>query len=277
MKIISFFNKILTVLLLAGATLMLLFIVFSGSVDNFPFNKFFWVEADVSSLSVPGGDYARWTFWGICYPDELDSASTSNCPHLGPDVPISPYDNFGNSANLPQDFVDNSSTYYYLSRFSFPFLLIALIFSGVSLISSIMAPCWLAMQKVIVFFVGLGCLFCTTGACLITSVAVLTRNHFRDADMASKIGATSLGLVWASTACLMIVFLTSCCSATRKVYNKEQQQFQHNVSTQAPVQYPPTGLPQNDELNQFPQQESSGIRFFKIRRNQEKADGDSVV
>lgn len=278
---LSFLNKFFTILLLAGTTLMLLFIVFSGAIDNYPFNRFYWVEADTSSITDDYGDYSRWTFWGICYPDSLSSASTNNCPSLGPAVPISPYDNFGNSTALPQDFVDSRNSYYYLSRFSFPLLLISLIFSGVSFVGSVMAPCWLAMKEVVTFFVFIACIFCMTGAACITAVSVMTRNHFKGADMSAKIGASSLGMVWASTACLLLIFLLTCVSTTHKLYKKhqdEERKQQHIQASQEPMPILPQPALPNDDANAQPaQHESAGIRFFKIRRSDEKAEADSMA
>lgn len=280
MAFLSALNHFITLLLLAGTTLMLLFIVFSGAIQHFPFNRFYWVEADVSSIASAGANFARWTFWGLCYPDSYDAGSTNNCPSLGPDVPISPFDNFGNSTGLPVDFVNNRDTYFYLSRFSFPFFLIALVFAGVSFIGSLFTPCWSAMRKVVTFFVIIACLFCTTAACLITAVSVMTRNKFHDHGADAKIGADLFGMVWASTACLLIIFFMHCCHATRKAYKKQkdsqvdapQYAGQEHVTVPAP---PPQGQATEDYTQ--PPHESAGIRFFKIRRNQEKVEDDSVV
>lgn len=283
MTFLSVLNKLLTVLLLAGTTLMLLFIVFSGAIKEYPFNRFYWVEADTSLITTSNGDFSRWTFWGICYPDELSSTESNNCPDLGPDVPISPLDNFGNSTALPQDFVNSRNSYYYLSRFSFPLLLVSLIFSGVSFVGSVMAPCWLAMKEVVTFFVFIACLFCMTGAACITAVSVMTRNQFENAGMSSKIGADLLGMVWASTACLLILFLLTCVSTTHKLYKKHndhERKVQHLQASQEPIQVtiPPSGLPtQPEDYTQAPAHESAGIRFFKIRRNQDKVEEDSIV
>lgn len=280
MSFLSFTNKILTVLLLAGATLMLLFIVFSGAVKNYPFNHFYWVQADTSAISSADGDISRWTFWGICHPESYDQGATDNCPHLGADVPISPYDNFGNSSAIPSDFINNRDNYYYLSRFSFPFILIALVFSGVSFICSIMAPCWLAMKQVVTFFIGLALIFCVTGASCITAVSVMTRNQFHDSGYEAKIGASSLGMVWASTACLLILFFLSCCSTAHKMYKKQQNVDQSEYEKYQPNHDSlpmPATLPQTEETVHAPQHESAGIRFFKIRRNQDKVEEDSLV
>lgn len=285
MSLLSILNKLLTILLLAGTTLMLLFIVFSGAIKDYPFNRFFWVEADTSAITTEYGDFSRWTFWGICYPDKLDSSESNNCPNLGPDVPISPYDNFGNSTALPQDFVNSRNSYYYLSRFSFPLLLISLVFSGVSFIGSTMAPCWLAMKEVVTFFVSIACIFCMTGAACITAVSVMTRNQFEDNGYSAKVGPELLGMVWASTACLIILFLLTCISTSHKLYKKHQnhqRKIQHLQASQDPIQItlPQTAnLPQQPEdYTQAPTHESAGIRFFKIRRDQDKeVEEDSIV
>ncbi|OBA18535.1 uncharacterized protein OGAPODRAFT_15266 [Ogataea polymorpha] len=273
-------NRLLTLLLLAGATLLLLFIVFSGSVSSFPFNQFYWVQARTSNLN-PSGDISRWTFWGICNPETYDSHSNGNCTNLGPDQPISPYDNFGNSTSLPQDFVTNRDTYYYLSRFSFPFILIALVFAGVSFICTLFQLCWTTMKQVVIFFVSLSVLFCAAGVSCQTAVSVMVRNKFSDAGMSAKVGPSMLGMAWAALVCLLIVFFLTCCSGMHRAYkiHREQRQLEMGQTgpAGAPVSQPVSGPLAVDETNQgtLPSNEG-GIRFFKIKRTQKAIDEESL-
>ena len=90
---------------------------------------------------------------GVC-----DKADYSNCL-LGPAYPISPEDNFGTTADIPKDFVDNENTYYYLSRFAFAFCLIALAFSGLAFIIDILGFCFEIIDKVVIFLITIGLLF----------------------------------------------------------------------------------------------------------------------
>lgn len=283
MGFFSHTHNIFAAILLAGTTLMLLFIVFSGAIKEYPFNHFYWVQADTSSIPDAGGDFTRWTFWGLCYPDTYSQGAVNNCPNLGPDVPISPFDNFGNSTALPQDFITNRDTYYYLSRFTFPFLLISLIFTGVSFVGSVIAPCWLAMKQVITFFVCLANIFCITGAATGTAVAVMTRNQFHKSHMESKVGAAILGMLWASVFCLVLTNILMVCSVSNRLYktylDNKKKLINIPQSNQEPLKLttqPPSTIP-IDDSNPTQGHESSGIRFFKIRRNQDKVEEDSIV
>ncbi|KAH3659979.1 hypothetical protein OGAPHI_007184 [Ogataea philodendri] len=267
-------NRLLTLLLLAGTTLVLLFIVFSGSVSSFPFNQFYWVQAQTSQISN-AGDVSRWTFWGICNPSNYDSHSNGKCGALGPDQPLSPYDNFGNSTSLPQDFVSNRDTYYYLSRFSFPLILVALVFAGVSFICLLFQFCWKALKQVVVFFVSLSLITCAAGVACQTAVSVMVRNKFHDAGIRAKVGPSMLGMAWAAFTALLIVFFLTCCSSLHKAY-KVHQEHRALVAPQPPATSAPVSQP-TDETNQgtLPSNEG-GIRFFKIKRTQKATDEESL-
>lgn len=274
MSFFSAAHKFATLLLLAGATLMLLFTVFAGAIDHYPFNKYYWVQADTSNIPSAGADITRWTFWGLCHPATYSQYATNNCPNLGPDIPISPLDNFGNSTGIPNDFIINRDTYYYLSRFSFPFLLIALIFTGVALILNIFALCFKSMKPASFLMIGLGAVFCTVGACLITAVSTMTRNQFHNAGQSAKVNAAPLGFIWGSTLILLVLGFASCFAAIRKAKNTHDEYYTTNTAPNASTA---AYVPPTDDINAAPQHEGSGIRFFKIRRNQNKVEQDSLA
>lgn len=269
---LSALNKFLTFFLLTGTVLMLTFIVLSGSVDAFPFNRFYWLQADTSAFTEAGADVTRWTFWGICNPSSYNSSAQGICSGLGPAVAISPADNWG-YFGLPDVFMTNATTYYYLSRFAFASILVSLGFSTVALINSVLSPWWSAMKEVNFVYTFIAMIFAMAGAACGTSVSILVRNNFTDAGSAAKIQASVMGMLWASVACLTIIYFLSCCSASNKVYKMHkahQREINHAQATQEPA-------PAADEF-QAPVNEGSGIRFFKIRKNQqEKTDEESVV
>lgn len=275
MFLLTFLRKISILLLLTGTTLMLLFIILSGTVHHFPFDTFYWVEADVSSITTVNADVARWTFWGLCYGDAGAASSAFVCSGSGADVPMSPVDNWGFSSELPSAFVDNRDAYFYLSRFAFPFIFIGFGFTAMSLILYLTSSIFKSLPSKVTFFVTLALIFTITASALITAVSVMTRNQFRDVS-SGKLNASTMGMMWASTACLLIVFFISCCTASYKIYKKEKHQVTEQPES---IPLPPSTLPpQHEEFNQQPaQHESSGIRFFKINRQQEKVEDESVV
>ncbi|ODV64555.1 SUR7/PalI family protein, partial [Ascoidea rubescens DSM 1968] len=184
----------ISLFLLAGATLMLIFVVMSGSTTSFPINRLYWVEGDTSLISN-APDVTRWTFWGRC---EEISSRNRNCDHLGPAYPISPYTNFDTTVNVPEKFVNEEDTFYYLSRFAFGLFWTGLVFTGVSLITEIFTLCSHTFQKIEVVFISLALFTTLTATCLITACVVLVRNAFHDADLDSEIGSIMIGLIWAS-------------------------------------------------------------------------------
>ncbi|VEU21016.1 DEKNAAC101986 [Brettanomyces naardenensis] len=304
----SLVSRILSVILLAGATLCLIFIVLSGSINSFPFDEFYWVQADTSKIPAAGGDVTRWTYWGICHPDAYDASNNGNCSSLGPDKPLSPYDNFGNSTSLPQDFVENRDTYYYLSRFSFPLLLIALFFSGISFLAQLIVPCWGSMRHVTVLFVTIGLILVLAGAATETAVSVLTKQKFKDAGYSAKLGSSMMGLLWASVACLLIVFFLTCCNSLRRAYithrdlAANEKALELNQINQQPVEAQPDLAPAQSQLAAAPlatqgaqaplspsetaedygqsqgalPSNEGGIRFFKIKRTSKNGDEESL-
>ncbi|CEP22633.1 Protein SUR7 [Cyberlindnera jadinii] len=228
---------------LAGTTLLLVFIVLSGSIDHAPINRFYWVEGDTSGIpNAP--NTSRWTYWGLIDRDD-NSYSVSE---LSPAYPISPVDNFRTNENVPQSFIDNRDVFYNLSRFAFAFYWITLAFVG-------------------------ALLFGSGAAAFETAVAVMARNAFHDADRYGHIGTKLMAIAWTTVACLIILFFLSwggfCVASYRR--HKERAAVYNTEVAPAPV-HDIDVPPQVDEA--YPEQQAqqtkpaeSGIKFFKIRRH----------
>lgn len=266
---LKFASTAVNTFLLAGTTLLLILVVMSGSTDSFPINRFYWVQADTSNIpNAPST--SRWTFWGVC---ELGRDGNNNCPSLGPAYPFSPVDNFGSNSNVPSSFVDSRDTYYYLSRFAFALILIALVFTGVSFICSIFAYCWKSARHVMVLFVTLALLLDAAGVSCQTAAIALGRNAFHSENLASSLGSDMLGMAWASVACLILIFLICCYTGMRRGFQmrrartEEERQEQAAFEQKQSVYLPP---PEPQPLG--PPSESGGIKFFKIRRNKAESD-----
>lgn len=276
MKVIGTF---LNLFLLAGSTLLLVFLVLSGSTDHFPFNRFYWVRGDTSEIANAYTQSA-WTFWGVCDYNDFSSCLTA------PAFPLSPVDNFNTVANVPQDFVDNRNTYYYLSRFAFAFFLLALAFSGFALLISVLGFCFTVIDKVLVFLVVIDLFFVAGAAAFQTAVVVLARNAFKAQGLQTHIGVKSLAMAWAAVAVLLLVFFITCAANIASSYRKhiervnESKGYSHDGyapearHSQAPLADDSSFTRGNvAEKNDA---ESGGIRFFRIKRNQKPSDDESV-
>lgn len=267
-------NTFLNIFLLAGTCVLLILLVAAGSSDHFPFNEFYWLKADTKGISN-APSMSAWTFWGVC-----ESNNYSECT-LGPAYPISPVDNFNTAKNVPKDFVDNRNTYYYLTRFSFGFTLTGLCFTGIALIVDLLGFCFVIIDKVVMAFVSLALIFIAGNAALETAAIVLAKNAFADAGRYASIGAKAMGLMWASVACLILVFFNTCFANIANSYRKhisrvhasqgEEGEYTtgDNDASSFTRAIPPQEEPKVEEDN-------GGIRFFKIKRNHKVSDEESV-
>ncbi|EMG50332.1 SUR7 Protein SUR7 [Candida maltosa Xu316] len=259
---------------LLGSLVLLVFIVLSGSSKHYPLNKFYWLEADTTNIPNAPGNRSAWTFWGVC-----DKNDFSNCL-VGPAYPISPPDNFETSENIPEDFLNNDTTFFYLSRFSFAFCLIALGFTGLAFIIDILGFCFEIIDKVAIVLISFALLFMAGFAAMQTAVTVLAKNAFSNADRYAHIGAKSMGLLWAAFVCLVICWFLTFAANIANSYRKHMARVNGEKGDQVPISGPLGDESSFTRTAQPPvvkdDDNTGGIRFFKIKRNQKVADDESV-
>lgn len=274
MRLIS---TILNIFLLAGTCLLLLLVILSGASDNFPLNDFYWIKADTSLISG-APKMAAWTFWGVCEENDY-----SKCT-LGPAYPISPKDNFDTTSNVPKDFVDNRGTYYYLSRFSFAFTLVAVGFTGIALIIDVLAFCFLIIDKVVIAFVSFALFFIAGLAAFQTAVVVMARNAFNQESMNPTVGIKLMAITWTAFVCILIVFINTCFANISNSYKKHMSRVKENQGAAAVV----PDVNQRDDSSftranvgavdpETREADNGGIRFFKIKRNNQKISDDESI
>ena len=194
--------RLLTLLFLAGNTLLLILIIISGSTNSSPINEFFWVEGDTSGIAN-AGNVTRWTFWGACSAVDGNNVCGSD---LSPAYPISPVDNFHTKENVPQKFISDRDTFYYLTRFSFSFFWVALAFIGITFLLYIVSWWSLEFTKVVFCLLVFGMLFDVAAVCLQTAATVMAKNAFTDDDRHAKLGSKMLGMAWATVFLSMAEF-----------------------------------------------------------------------
>lgn len=271
MKII---NTFLNLFFLAGTMLLLLFIIMAGSGDHTPLN-FYWVRADTSNISGAYSESA-WSFWGVCsYPGFKDC-------QRGPAYPISPKDNFQTLQGVPSDLVNNRDNVYYLSRFGFCFVVIAICFTGVALIVDLLGFFFQIIDKIVSIFVGFALFFIAGYNAFYTSAAVLARNAFSNEGQSTKLGVKLIAVSWTSLVTIAIVFFTTCATNVTRSYQKHMARVN---ATQGSGGYGVGGAPAAEESsftreNEQPETSegnSGGIRFFKIKRNQKASDEEESI
>ncbi|XBW38340.1 hypothetical protein QEN19_003929 [Hanseniaspora menglaensis] len=243
-KFLLFNKTLITILLVLGNLLLLFLIIFSGTTNSFPINKLYLLQADTSN--IPGALYqtSRWTFWGLC---ENKNGKTY-CPTghgnstISPAYPVSPYDNFGTSTNIPSSFVNNRDTYYYLSRFTFVFVLLGLIFQGVAALNYLFNWCSKHFIKTTWLFQSLATLFCTAAAACTTPVAVMARNNFNKSPKSAgagkaKVGVDYLAILWASCACSILLFFILGTNFLKKIYQSHKEYVEMEKVKQDALKY----------------------------------------
>lgn len=262
--------------LLAGTTLLLIFIVLAGSVNHFPFNRFEWLRADTSQIEGAYGE-SKWFFWGVC-----DASNLSNCM-AGPAYPISPNRNFGTEQGVPSDFINDDSTFFYLSRFAFAFLIIGFIFTALAFIVDMAGFCFDFIERIVIILVTLALFFIAGFAAFQTSVAVLARNAFKDENLSAKLGVKGFAIMWTAVACLAIIWFITCANNIATSYKKHIENVRGSEGGYYP-QGPQDGGELADDSSftrSVPVEKdanagSGGIRFFRIKRNQKPSDEESV-
>lgn len=270
-----FIQTLINEILLAGTVLLLLFTVLMGSTNHFPFNDFYWLKADTSSIRGAPNESA-WTFWGVCNVNDYSLCS------LGPAYPISPVDNFSTTRNVPKKFVTNRDTFYYLTRFSFAFLIISLCFSAIALIIDILGFCFLIIDFVVIFLIMVALFFLAALAAFQTAATVLAKNAFQDANLSAKVGLKSMAILWAAVVCLGLVFLNTLWANILNSYQKHMSRVRAST-TQEPIPVEQSGPVADDSsfTRSTPaapetKEDGGGIRFFKIKRNHKTSDEESV-
>lgn len=200
----SWILRVSTVVFFAGNVLLLILIIISGGSNSYPISRFYWVEGDTSGIPH-APDLTRWTYWGACSRSNGDTHCGGN---LGPAYPISPVDNFGTRTNVPHKFISSRSPLYYLTRLAFSFFWIALSFISTSFL--IYAGAWFShgISHVAWVLTFVGCIFNVLAVIFQTAASVMARDAFTDAHRHGKLGATLLGMAWASVF-LCLVELTS--------------------------------------------------------------------
>ena len=94
------FLGFVSLILIAGACLLILLTLLGGAVGTNPTNQFFFLEADTSGIPGAAG-LTRWTFWNACSVNNGRDA----CPAVHPAFPLDPPRNFGSEKNVPPQFI----------------------------------------------------------------------------------------------------------------------------------------------------------------------------
>lgn len=118
------------------------FMLLAGAINGDPVNKFYFLQADTGN--IPGAPpVSRWTYWNIC--DGSSGINVCSGTGYGAIAPARPFDppsgrNFDTTTGVPEDFI-GTRFYFYMTRFMFAFMLVALFFSACALVTGVLALC----------------------------------------------------------------------------------------------------------------------------------------
>lgn len=209
---------IVSLILLAGGTLLQLLIVLSGGINSSPVNQIYFLQSTTDGIE-DARNPTRWTYFALCGVN--DNGNNANC---GSPVPALPFDpphrnNFGTTQGVPDDFVD-TSYYYYMSRFPWVFLLISLLFAAIGLTTGLLAMCTKIGAYLSGMVVIVALFFQTLAAALYTVWIVKGRNAFNRDGQDAKIGPMALAFLWTSMCCFFLSTILFCIGGAVSGRNK---------------------------------------------------------
>ncbi|CRG85692.1 SUR7 family protein FMP45 [Talaromyces islandicus] len=203
--------SLLALFFTAGAMLLMFLTLLGGATNHTPLNNIYFLEADTSR--IPGApSTSRWTFWNLCSVRN----GKNQCGSVHPCFPFDPPDrrNFGTDTNVPSQFL-GTNHYWLLSRFMFPFILIALFFATCSLFLGFVAICTRIGSYLSSLLAWLAWVFQVITTCLMTACFVQGRNHFNSAGDHATLGSKSFGFMWTAVVCLTISTVLYCVGGSR--------------------------------------------------------------
>ncbi|KAL2065602.1 hypothetical protein VTL71DRAFT_3272 [Oculimacula yallundae] len=208
---------IASLVLIGGALVLMFFVVLSGVKDTTPLNKSWFLRVDTSSLPSAGRAQSYFTYWKVC------ATGGGQCGSTIPAIPLGAIWR-GETQAVPAGLVGNhyhgttSSYYYYLWRFGWVFYLMSITLTGLTFITSLLAPCSRLASGVSGLLLAFSLFWFSLAASLMTAVFVKTRDEFKSAGIDAVIGRYAFGFTWGAWAAMFIatVFLFLGCGVSRK-------------------------------------------------------------
>ncbi|MCJ1245661.1 hypothetical protein MMC30_002865 [Trapelia coarctata] len=180
-------------------------VLLAGAINSNPVNQIYFLQADTSGIQGAPA-VSRWTFWNTC---SVDANGRDACGAAYPDYPFDPQNNFGSQRGVPDSFI-GTSKFYYMSRFTFPFIIIALFFAVCSLFLGLFALCSRIGSYLSSASCAVALFFQTIVACLMTANFVIGRNNFLANGQSASLGQMAFGFVWAAMASLFLAVVFFC-------------------------------------------------------------------
>ncbi|KHO00186.1 cortical patch protein [Metarhizium album ARSEF 1941] len=191
--------------MLATSILFLFFIILSGVTDSTPLNKTYFLRANTEGITgaLPN---SQWTYFYICGDGNRDCTGAKAAMPFG-------WAWDANARNVPDELGGSygsgttSFHYFYMWRFGWVFILIALFFEVLAFFSGFLACCGRLGAAVAFIVTGAALVFHAIGASLFTATFVGARNAFNSAGRSAHLGSYGFGWVWGSFAAAFIALV----------------------------------------------------------------------
>ncbi|GAP87160.1 putative SUR7 protein [Rosellinia necatrix] len=200
----------LSLVLLAGAGVLLFFVVLSGVTRTSPLRQTYFLAADTAGIRG-ARDVSQWTFFRVC------GEGNAGCGRAWPDYPVGwAWSKDPTGTDLPDRLIGShgngttSYTYFYLWRFGWVFYLLSLLFTVVAFFTGFVA-CFGRLGSAIAGITSSVALFFhTVAAVLMTVTFVKMRNEFNRVGRDAHIGVYAFGFTFGAWAALFIATALFC-------------------------------------------------------------------
>ncbi|TGJ83356.1 hypothetical protein E0Z10_g5396 [Xylaria hypoxylon] len=200
----------LSLIFLAGATVLLFFVVLSGITTTSPLRQTYFLSADTSGISG-ARSVSQWTFFRIC------GEGNTGCSHAWPDPPVGwAWSGKPDGTDLPERLIGSyggdttNKTYFFLWRFGWVFYLLALLFTVLAFFTGFVACFGRLGSAIAGLMSSVALFFHTVAASLMTATFVKMRNEFNSVGRDAQIGRYAFGFTWGAWAALFIATALFC-------------------------------------------------------------------
>jgi len=235
---------LLALVFLAGGIVLQFLVVLSG-LPTTPENDIYFLEATLGGAAASGlngiSNPVRWTWLRICGVDG-QTGLNAFCQPTGAAVPFSPVDNFPQQTvnNLPSAFQDHRNYYYYLSRISWAFYIVALFFAVVAVFTGLLPLCTRLGAYLSSSFTFLAVGGQAIAASLMTAWVVSGYRTFTNAGIPAQYGVKAIAFTWAAFAAWSIATILFCVGGalggkrnTEDYGHEKKGLFRRNKSTRS--------------------------------------------
>lgn len=196
---------LLSMTLLAGAIVLMFFVVLSGLTNSAPLNNTYFLRASTDGITG-SRPISQWTYFYVC------GEGNTDCGSPYPALPFG-YAWSGNPTNAPAELIgshggDTTSTFYfYMWRFGWVLYLIGLFFTVMAFFTSLFACCGRLGAAISAMIASAGLFFFTVAVALMTATFVKARDAFRRDGREAEIGTYAFGFSWGAWAALFLAVL----------------------------------------------------------------------